>query len=154
MLTKRLALVVLACEQRADFHRRDVLVQLLVLGVGLGQRVVAARAALFGGHFVEHRQVVEALAQLLDAAQLALGVGELTGDLLGARLVVPEVRVGCLVFQLLDAAAEPVDIEHPLHRREGGVECGDIGLTVGIHGSSGYRPGSSSWPAAARGCAF
>ena len=35
--------------------------------------------------------------------------------------------------------AQAVDVEHPLHRGQGGVECGDIGLTVGIHGSSGYR---------------
>ena len=101
------------------------------------------RATLFGGHLVEHRQVVEALPELLDAAQLALGVGQLAGDLLGARLVVPQIRIGGLVLQLLDAAAQPLDIEHPLHRGQGGVECGDIGLTVGIHGSSGYRLGSS-----------
>ena len=112
----------------------------LQLGVGLGERVVAARPASSAASLVEHRQVVEALAQLLDAAQLALGVGELAGDLLGARLVVPQLRIGGLVLQLLDAAAQPVDIEHPLHRRQGGVECGDVGLTVGIHGSSGYRP--------------
>ena len=75
----------------------------LELGVGLGERVVAA-CALFGGQLVEHRQVVEALAQLLDAAQLALGVGKLAGDLLGARLVVPQIGIGRLVLELLDAA--------------------------------------------------
>ena len=130
-------------EQRPDLHRLDVLAQLLELGVGLGQRVVAARPLFLGGHLVEHRKVVEPLPQLLDAAQLALGVRQLAGDLLGVRLVVPEVRIGRLVFELLDAAPQPVDVEHPLHRRQGGVEGGDIGLTVGIHGSSRYRPGSS-----------
>ena len=124
---QRLAFVVLAGEQRADLHRRDVLVQLLELGVGLGERVVAACAILFGGHFVEHRQVVEALPQFLDAAQFALGVGQLAGDFLGPRLVVPQIRVGGLVLQLLDATAKPLDIEHPLHRGQRGVEGGDIG---------------------------
>jgi hypothetical protein len=42
------------------------------------------------------------------------------------------------MFELFDATAQPLDIEHPLHRGQGGVEGGDIGLTVGIHGSSGY----------------
>ena len=97
MVTQRLALVVLARQQRADLHRLDVLAQLLELGVGLGERVGAVGALLFGGHFVEHRQVVEALPQLLDAAQLALGVRQLAGDLLGAGLVVPQVGIGRLV---------------------------------------------------------
>ena len=110
----------------------------LQLGVGLGERVVAARAILFGGQFVEHRQIVEALAKLFDAAQLTLGVRELAGDLLGACLVVPQVRIGGLVFELVDSAAQSFDVEHPLHRGQGGVEGCEVGLTVGIHGSSGY----------------
>ena len=97
-------------------------------------------AAFFGGQLIEHRQVIEALPQLLDAAQLALGVGELAGDALGAGLVVPEMRIGRLVLELLDATAQTLDVEHPLHRGQGGVEGGDIGLSVGIHGCSGYRP--------------
>ena len=137
-MTTRLALVVLAREQGADLHRLDVLAQLLQLGVGLGERIVGL-ALFFGGQFVEHRQVVEPLPQLLDAAQLALGVRQLAGDLLGVRLVVPQFGIGGLVLELLDAAAQPVDIEHPLHRGQGGVEGGDVGLTVGIHGRSGYR---------------
>jgi hypothetical protein len=47
--------------------------------------------------------------------------------------------IGRLVLKLLDATAKPVDIEHPFHRGQGGVEGGDIGLTVRIHGSSRYR---------------
>ena len=137
---QRLALVVLARQQRADLHRLEVLAELLELGVRLGQRV---GVVLLRGQLEEHRQVVEALSQRLDPAQLALSVRELTGDLLGSGLVVPEVGIGGLVFQLFDAAPQAVDIEHALHRGQGGVECGDICLTVGIHGSSGYRPGSS-----------
>ena len=100
-----------------------------------------ARPTLFGGQFVDHGQVVEALPQFLDPAQFALGMGQLTGDLLGARLVVPQIGIGGLVLQLFDATAKPLDIEHPLHRGQGGVEGGDVGLTVGIHGSSGVTGG-------------
>ena len=135
-----LALVIFAGEERPDFHRLEVLAQLLELRVGLGQFVVAP---FFGGQLVEHREVVEPLPQLLDAAQLTLGVRQLTGDLLGVRLVVPKMRVGRLVLELFDTTAKPLDIEHPLHRGQGGVEGGDIGLTVRIHGSSGYRRRSS-----------
>ena len=135
---QRLALVVLA----ADSSVRTSIAAMssrsfLQLRVGLGVRVVAARASFFCGHLVEHRQVVEPLAQLLDAAQFALGVRQLAGDLLGAGLVVPQLGIGGLVLEFLDAAAKPVDVEHPLHRGQRGVERGDVGLTVGIHGSSG-----------------
>ena len=140
---QRLTLVVLAGQQRAHFHRLDVLAQRFELGVGLGQCFGPGRPVFLGGQLVEHRQVIEALPQLLDAAQLALGVGELTGDALGAGLVVPQMRIGRLVLELLDAAAQTLDVEHPLHRGQGGVECGDIGLTVGIHGSSAYRHATS-----------
>ena len=127
--------VVLAGQQRADFHRLDVVAQLLVLAVGLGYIV---GATFFGGQLIDHRKVVEALPKLLDAAQLTLGVGQLAGDLLRARLVVPQVGVGGLVFELFDPDTQSLDVEHPLHRGQGGVEGGDVGLTVGIHGSSGY----------------
>ena len=111
-------------------------------------------AALLGRQLVDHRQVVEALPQILDAAQLALGVGQLAGDLLGPGLVVPQVGIGGLVLELLDAGAQPVDIEHPLHRGQGGVEGGDVGLTVGIHGSSGYRAIDTVPLTSGIGCAF
>ena len=130
---QRLALVVLAGEQRAHFHRLDVFAQLLQLGVGLGEIV---GSAFFGSQLVHHGQVVDALPELLDPAQLALRVGQLAGDLLGARLVVPQVRVRGLVLELFDSTAQPVDVEHPLHRGQGGVEGGDVGLTIGIHRTS------------------
>ena len=93
----------------------------------------------FIGEFVEHRQVLDTLPQLLDATQLALGVGQLAGDLLGARLVVPQLRIGRLGLELVDARAQALDVDHPFHGGQGGVECGDIGLPVEVHGSSGYR---------------
>ena len=43
------------------------------------------------------------------------------------------------MLQLLDAAAQTVDIEHPLHRGQGGVKGGDVGLTVRFHSRPGYR---------------
>ena len=135
---QRFPLVVLTGEQGADLHRSDVLLKLLELGVGLDQGFGTACSILFGGELVEHRQIVEPTAQLLDATQLALRVRQLTGDLLRARLVVPQVRVGGVLLELFDTTAKRLDIENPLHRGERGVEGGDIGLTVRIHGSSGY----------------
>ena len=135
----RLALVVLARQQGADLHRLDVLTQLLELGVGFGDGVGALCPLFFIGDFVEHRQVVDTLPQLLHAAQLTLGVGQLAGDLLGARLVVPQVGVGRLGLELFDARAQAFDVDHSFHGGQGGVECGDIGLPVEVHGSSRYR---------------
>ena len=43
------------------------------------------------------------------------------------------------MLELLDAAAQTVDIEHPLHRGQGGVKGGDVGLTVGFHSRPRYR---------------
>ncbi len=106
-----------------DLHLFDVGLQGFEFGVGLGELVVAA---LFGRQFVEHRQILEAAAQAFDATQFTLGVGEFTGDALGVALVVPQIRVGGLVFELLDLRAQPIDVEHSLHRRQGGVEGGDI----------------------------
>ena len=134
---QRLALVVLAREQGADLHRLDVLTQLGQLRVGLGAFLVTT---LFGGEFVEHRQVLDALAQLLDPAQFVLRVGQLAGHLLGMGLVVPQAGVGGLGFERFDAGAQTFDIEHPLHGRQRGVEGSDIGMTVWFHGCRGYRP--------------
>ena len=43
------------------------------------------------------------------------------------------------MLELLDAAAQTVDVEHPLHRGQGGVKCGDVGLTVRFHSRPRYR---------------
>jgi hypothetical protein len=37
------------------------------------------------------------------------------------------------VLELFDPATQTVDIKHPLHRGQGGVECCDISLEVGMH---------------------
>ena len=62
-------------------------------------------------------------------------MGQLAGDLLSVALVIPEVRVGGLVFEFLDPRPQGIDVEHPLHRRQGGVERGDLGLPIDVHGS-------------------
>ena len=89
---------------------------------------------VFVGQLVQHRQIVESLAQLFDAPQLALGVRQLAGHPLRAGLVVPQIGIGSLVLELLDPAAQTVDVQHPLHRGQGGVECRDVSLSVGVHG--------------------
>ena len=59
-------------------------------------------AALFERQLVVHGQVVEPAAQVLDPAQLPLGVRQLTGHLLGPALVVPEVgsAASCSSFSM------------------------------------------------------
>lgn len=64
---------------------------------------------------------------------------QLAGHPLRPGLVVPQVRIRCLMLELLDAAAQTLDVEHPLHRGQGAVQGGDVGLTVGVHSSQGYR---------------
>ncbi len=131
---QRLALVVFAGQQGAHLERPRCRRAAPCSSASASARASAAAAPLLlGSHLVEHRQVVEPPPQLLDPAQLALGVGQLAGHLLRVRLVVPQLGIGRLVLELLDAAAQTVDVEHPLHRGQGGVEGGDVGLTVGFH---------------------
>ena len=86
---QRFALVVLAGQQGPDLQRLDLGLQRLQFRVGLGQCVLGARTLLLRSHFVEHRHVVEAAAQPLDAPQLALGMGQLARHPLRIGLVVP-----------------------------------------------------------------
>ena len=65
--------------------------------------------------------LVITLPQRLDAAQLTLSVGELAGDLLSARLVIPQLGVGRILLEACDARAQTLDVQHPLHRGQGGV---------------------------------
>jgi hypothetical protein len=60
-------------------------------------------------------------------------VGKLAGDTLRAGLVIPELGIGGLMLELVDATAQTIDVEHSLHRGQRGVECCDIGLAVGVH---------------------
>lgn len=74
-------------------------------GVGIGQRGGGCLALFAFGQLVEDRQIFQPLPQLLDPAQFALGMRELAGDLLGVVLVVPQIGVGRLVLEFIDAAA-------------------------------------------------
>ena len=71
---------------------------------------------------VQESDVVEPAAQLLDAAQVALLVGELRGQCLRLLDVVPQVGGGGLLFEFGDLPAEAVDVEDGLDRPQGRVE--------------------------------
>jgi hypothetical protein len=111
--------VVLAGEQGADLELVDRLTQArqLPLGLGRGRLVV-----LLDGHLVQQPDVVEATAQLLHTAQVALQVGELGGQRLRGLDVVPEVGRGGLLLELGHLAAQSVDVEDRLDGLQGRVE--------------------------------
>ena len=123
---QRFPLVVLTGQQGPDFHRLDVGLQRLQLGVSFGEGIRGAVTFFLGSHLVEHRQVVETPPQAFDATQFALGMGQLAGDALSVALVVPQIRIGGLVLELLDLGAQTIDVEHSFHGRQGGIEGGDI----------------------------
>ena len=127
MRDQRFTLVVLAREQGAHLGGFDVGAQGFLVRRRPRRAPRRPRAFFLGGHLVDHRQVVNAVPQLLDPAQFALRVGKLTGHTLGVGLVVPQFRVRRLLLELLDAAAQTVDIKYPLHRGQGGIEGGDVG---------------------------
>ncbi len=129
------ALVVLARQQRAHLHGLDIGAQGLALGIGVGQRGGHGIALFALGELVEHGQVFETLPQFLDTAQFTLRMGELTGDLLGVFLVVPQVGIGRLMFELVDATTQLFHIENRLHRPEGRCELGQVCGNIGMHDS-------------------
>ena len=89
------------------------------LGADLGER---RRVGLGLGQLEQHAGVVEPGPQPLQPVDLACDVGQPGGDLLRARLVVPEVGRGRLLLQLGLVPAQPVEIEHALDVAQGGVE--------------------------------
>ena len=127
---QRLARVVVARQQGADLELVDRLAQGLQLALGLGG---GRGVPLLHGHLVQQPDVVEPAAQLLDAAQVALQVGELGGERLGRLDVVPQVGGRGLLLQLGDLAAEPVDVEHRLDRGQGRAQFVDDGGEVSGH---------------------
>jgi hypothetical protein len=86
---------------------------------------------------VHQRDVVQAAAQLLDPAQVALQVGQLRGDRLGGLDVVPEVGRGGLLLELGDLVAHVVDAEDSLDRLQGRVQFVQDDGEVGSHGYPG-----------------
>ena len=115
-------MVVFTRQHRLDLHRLDVGPQCDALGVGVGHRLGLGRAFLGFGQFVEEWHVFQPLPQLGDTPQLTLGVGQLAGHLLGVFLVVPQLRIGGLVFEFVDPSPELLEVEHLLHCGEGRVE--------------------------------
>ena len=112
------ALVILAVQQRADLQVAQVLAELLQIGFGLGEDV-SALIRVLGGHVHHGLQVVDALAHLRDAIQLALAVAECARHGLGGARVVPQVGRGRLLVQLGDLLAQLVrlhDRDDVLHR--------------------------------------
>jgi hypothetical protein len=108
---ERLAGVVLARQQRPHLELVDDGADAGQLALGLGG---GGLVALLLGHLVHQGDVVEAAAQLLDPAQVALEVGEPGGDRLSGLDVVPEVRGRGLLFEVGDLVAHVVDPEHGL----------------------------------------
>ena len=108
--------------------------------IGVGSQLSTGVVVVLGlGEFVEHRQIVEALPQLGDPAQLGLRIGQLAGHLLRVVLVVPQVGIGCLHLQLVDPTTQLLEVENLLHGGQGGVEGFQINGHVGMHGLPGYR---------------
>ncbi len=137
-IDQRLTLVVLAGEQGADLHGLHIAVQRGPLGVGVGKRGRPGLALFFLGQFVQDGQIVEALAQFLDPAQLALGMRQLAGDLLCVLLVVPQIGIGGLVLELIDPSTQLLDIEDRLDGLECGVEFGEVSGDVRMHDGQDY----------------
>ncbi len=138
---QRLALVVLARQQRADLQRGDLLPQLRPIGVGVGG---GGRVRLVLGELVEHRQVIEPAPQVLQTPQLALGVREAAGDLLRGLLVVPQVGLARLVGQVGDLGAQPGEVGHRLDALQSGGELLEVGCSVGVHNAPGYAVSSAA----------
>ena len=132
---QRLALVVLARQQRAHLERLDVVAQLDALGVGVGD---GRGVALVLGELVEHGEVLEPAPQVLHPPQLALRVREAARDLLRGFGVVPEIGLACLVREVGDLGAQPGHVGDRLDALEGGREVLEVGCDVGVHNAPGY----------------
>ena len=94
---------------------------------------IDAGVALGLGHLEQQAGVVEPGAQLLHPADLAGDVRQPGVDLLGPRLVVPQVGGGGLLLELGLVPAQLVDVEDVLDVAQGGVEgfelFGEVGCT-------------------------
>src|SRR6185295_18882050 len=125
----------------ADLQRGDLLPQLGAVGVGVGR---GGRVRFVLGELVEHGQVVEPAPQVLDAPELALGMREPARDLLRRLLVVPEIGLARLVFEVRDLGAQRGQVGHRLDALQGARELLDVGCGVGVHNAPGYAvtPGS------------
>src|SRR6185437_12527864 len=101
--------------------------------LGQGVRVVLGQA-----EFVEHVDVVEAPAQALHPAQLALQIGQAAGDLLRLGLVVPQVRRRGLLVEPFDLGPQRVEVHHRLDRGHRGLEVLELFSKVYRHSNQAY----------------
>ena len=142
---QRVALVVLAGQQRPDLEGADVAVEVRPLGVGLDHELVRVGARLLVDHLVERREVVQARAERLGPLEVGLLVGEVAGQLLRGLDVVPQVGRRDLRLQLGDLAPQTVEV----HRRLDAVEAGGEVLQFGrgriVHGAQS-NPGPTPHP--------
>ncbi len=133
---QRLAHVELAGQERADLELGHSPLEVAELLLRLSQGV---RVALALGQLDEDRQVVEALAQGRDLAQLALDEGQPGRHLLCGRRVVPEVRRRGLRLELDDLRAHRREVQDLLDAGEGGLELGHGRGEVKCHEAQAYR---------------
>jgi hypothetical protein len=66
---------------------------------GAGQLLRQIGVVVLGEQFVDRERVVEPALQAVVSVDVGLEPRQLRGDLLGARLVVPQVRVGRLLLE-------------------------------------------------------
>ena len=125
-LDDRLALVVLPRQQGPHFQRRDLLPQRGQVLDRLGHQVLVAELECC-------LDVIDPATQSLDPGQVTLEVAQLAGQRLRTCLVVPQLRVGRLLFELTHSPAHAVDVEHALDAGKRGVEFLELLSRVGGH---------------------
>jgi len=96
---QRIAFVVLSAQQGTDLKRLDLAFQHADFVFCFGRTVAIA---FFGGQFEQHLDIVQSLAQILDALDFRLQPREPTGHPLRIGLVVPQVRRCGFFLQLRD----------------------------------------------------
>ena len=126
---ERLALVVLAGQQRPNLELAECLADRRQLDLGLGERV---GVALLLGHLEQDAQVVEPPAQRLNPGELALDVRQAARDALGLLLVVPQIRSGGLLVEVGQLTAHLVEVEDRLDAAQRLVEL--LELLGDVHG--------------------
>jgi hypothetical protein len=114
-LHDRLALVVLAGEQRPHLEAGDLPAELRQVLLDLGDqiRVLEVHAGL---------GVLEPATQALDAVDVGPHPGELARHALGPGLVAPQLRVTGLLLEVVQLLAQARHVEHRLDAGEGAVE--------------------------------
>src|SRR5262249_35130080 len=109
----------------------------LAVGLGPGLGVVLGL-----GQLVQHAEVVQPAAQVLDPAQVALHRGQPAGHPLGRLRVVPQVRPAGLLLQVGRLPAKLVQVEHRLDGGHRGGQLLERGRKIDGHVLRGYASAS------------